>query len=75
VVYAYESTGWDSDPDIINDIDAFALAYDHINDPIDLNGTYGLLARITSITTGRDVQTLNKAKYDSFVALYTPYAG
>jgi hypothetical protein len=74
VVYAYESTGWDSDALIINDVDAFALAYSHINDPIDLDGTYGLLARVSSITVGRDVQAQNKAKYDSFAALYEQYA-
>jgi hypothetical protein len=74
VVYAYESTGWDSDAGIINDVNAFPLAYSHINDPIDLNGTYGLLARRDSIVIGRDVQILNKAKYDDFVTLYEPYA-
>jgi hypothetical protein len=74
VVYAYESTGWDSDAVITNDVQAFALAYSHINDPIDLDGTYGLLARVSSVTIGRGVQALNKTKYDSFVALYEQYA-
>jgi hypothetical protein len=55
-------------------VNAFPLAYSHINDPIDLNGTYGLLARRDSIVIGRDVQILNKAKYDDFVTLYEPYA-
>jgi hypothetical protein len=74
VVYAYDGTGWDSDAGIIQDQNAFTTGYSHINDPIDFNGTYGLLTRISSITTGRDVQALNKAKYDDIVTYYEPYA-
>ena len=74
IVYQFNGTGWDSDADIIQDQDAFALGYDEINAAIDLNGTYGLNARVSNITTGRDVQVLNRAKYQSFVTLYEPYA-
>jgi hypothetical protein len=72
--YILDGAGWDSDAGIIADQIAFALGYDHINDPIDLSGTYGLLARIVNITTGYDVQVLNRDKYQEFVDYYEPYA-
>jgi hypothetical protein len=72
--YEYNGAGWDSDAGIIADQFAFALGHDQINADIDLNGTYGLNARVSNITTGRDVQILNRNKYQDFVDYYEAYA-
>jgi hypothetical protein len=74
IVYAYDGTGWDSDAGIIADQYAFEVGYDQINAPIDLNGTYGLIARYSNVSVGRGVQVLNRNKYQQFVTLYEPYA-
>lgn len=73
-VYAYLGVGWDGDAGIIQAQDAFDLGYSQINDEISLTGTYGLLAQEENITTGIDVQTLNKEKYEQFIIDYEPYA-
>lgn len=76
VEYQYypSQVNWDSDAGLIQDMTAFETGYDQINADIDLDGTYGLIARTENITVGYDVQVLNRAKYQSFIDQYEPYA-
>ena len=74
VKYTYNGAGWDEDADIIQDMTAFIVAYDQIHSTIDLQGTYGILARASDIAVGRAVQLLNRNKYQQCVTFYEPYA-
>jgi hypothetical protein len=76
VAYRYypSEVNWDADPDIIADMNAFEIGFDQITAEINLEGTYGLDARVANITTGRAVQINNRNKYQEFITLYEPYA-
>lgn len=51
----------------------FEQAYGHINDPVGLNGTYGISANISNLTTGKTILENNKAKYENVLAIYSQY--
>jgi len=51
----------------------FAEAYGHITDAIGTNGTYGLNANISNLTTGKTILENNKAKYEHILSLYSQY--
>jgi len=52
----------------------FAEIYDHINDSIDVNGTYGLAATIVNLQTAESVAEANRDKYTALVSSYGRYA-
>lgn len=74
LVYEYEGTGWDSDPDIIQLVDIFDDAYNHLNQAKGSSGTYGIIPTITSLTLAKTIQQNNKAKYQSVISSYEKYA-
>lgn len=51
----------------------FDEIYDHVNDSVDVNGTYGLEANITNLETAEDVLNADKAKYEDLVETYERY--
>jgi len=73
IVYVYNGVGWDSDANIIQEVEAFATGYDHLTHPLGLTGTYGLNERISQLEKGRDLQDANKAAYENFINWYEPY--
>lgn len=74
LVYEYEGEGWDSDADIIELVDLFDDAYDHLNKEKGEEGTYGIIPTITSLTLAKTIQQNNKAKYQSIISSYEKYA-
>jgi hypothetical protein len=62
------------DAELADHQENFETAWHHINDPIDIDGTYGLIARRDQIDLGIDVQTKNRDAYLKFIEDYEPYA-
>ena len=74
LMYEYLGTGWDSDTDIVANIDYFVDAWHHLNDPLSTNGTYGLNDKIAKIGVGKSVQQADKAEFESLIVLYDRFA-
>lgn len=72
--YEYLGTGWDADADIITNIDYFAEAYTHLNDPLGTSGTYGINDKISKMGTAKSIQEADKAKYEDLIVLYDRFA-
>lgn len=51
----------------------FDEIYDHINDSVDVNGTYGLEANIVNLQTAESVLEADKDKYEDLVETYERY--
>lgn len=51
----------------------FDEIYDHINDSVDVNGTYGLNANITNLQIAESVLEADKDKYEDLVESYGRY--
>jgi hypothetical protein len=65
---------WDSNADIVKLISDFDFAYDHIHQPIGSSGTYGIQAKIDSLTTSSAIVAINKTKQDNMDIIYRPYS-
>ena len=65
---------WDSDTYITVREADFVFTYDHLHKPITATGTYGVLAKIASITAGAATVTANKNKVDQVNDTYTKYS-
>ena len=74
LAYEYLGTGWDSDTDIVDNIDYFADSYTHLNDPMSTSGTYGINDRISKFQTAKTVQENDKNKYSALIILYDRFA-
>ncbi len=51
----------------------FDEIYDHINDSVDVNGTYGLEANVANLETAESVLEADKEKYEDMVETYERY--
>jgi len=51
----------------------FDSIYDHINDSVDVSGTYGLEANITNLQTAESVLEADKDKYEELIQTYGRY--
>jgi len=54
-------------------MDDYDFAYDHLNCPVGVNGTYGINARIASLSTGMTIVDANKTKQDNMDNVYRQY--
>lgn len=61
---------WDSDSYIDQRVDEFSFIYDHLNHSLDTTGTYGINAKIASLTAGASTITSNKTKLDKIHDTY-----
>ena len=68
-VYVYEGVGWDSDAIITNAVIQWDFAYDYINHPMGLTGTYGLLGMIDALNQGTVILTTNKDTLETLLLL------
>lgn len=48
----------------------FSAAYNHIHKTANLTGTYGILAKRSSLTTGKTLQETNRTKYRQVLKVY-----
>jgi len=62
LVYEYLGVGWDSDPNIQQEIDDYAFIIDHLHKALGTGGTYGIIALEAALTTGQGIVTANKNK-------------
>ena len=62
LVYKYLGVGWDSDPNIQQEIDDYAFIIDHLHKALGIGGTYGIIALEAALTTGQGIVTANKNK-------------
>lgn len=69
--YEYEGINWDNDQNIIDNHNAFLNGYNHLNEPISENGTYGIIDRIAKLEIAKNVLLIDKAKYESFITDYS----
>lgn len=72
--YEYLGTGWDSDANIVANIDYFDEAYEHLNEPLGTTGTYGINDKISKFGTAKTIQQADKAKYEALIVLYDRFA-
>jgi len=72
--YEYLGVGWDSDADIIANIDYFVEAYEHLTEPLGTTGTYGLNDKIAKFGIAKSIQQADKAKYEDLIVLYDRFA-
>jgi hypothetical protein len=72
--YEYLGTGWDSDANIVSNIDYFDKSWHHLNDPLGTDGTYGLNDKIDKIGAGKSIQEADKSEYETLVVLYDRFA-
>jgi hypothetical protein len=74
LVYEYLGIGWDSDPDIIQNINDYAFAIDHIHAPLGTDGTYGIIALKEALTQGRNIIYKNLQKTEGMETTYERFA-
>lgn len=49
----------------------FPVGLDHMNHELDLTGTYGIVAKIDSLDTSLELQTINRDAYQGFLKAYS----
>lgn len=74
VLYKYLTTGWDGDADIIAWANGYHFGNDYLTRPLDTGATYGLIPYRDNLNTAISILTENKAKVDSSVSFFEPYA-
>jgi len=74
LVYEYLGIGWDSDTEIIANIDYFPDSYDHLNDTISISGTHGINDKISKLNTAKSILQADLVKYEDLVVLYDRFA-
>jgi hypothetical protein len=74
VAYEFEGVGWDSDSDIIAQMDAFDDGYDHLTRVLSGSATYGIDDMIAKLNIGKTIQGNNKAKLETVETVYEPFA-
>lgn len=70
LVYEYLGVGWDSDPTIQQEIDDYAFIIDHLHKPLGTGGTYGIIALIDALTTGKNIVAANLDKITDAETIY-----
>ncbi len=73
IVYVYNGVGWDSDPAITQEVEAFATGHDQLTHPLGLTGTYGINERLAQLQIGSGLQAANLAAYENFILYYDAY--
>lgn len=74
LVYEYLGTGWDADADIIANINYYDNSYAHLNDPISVSGTDGIIDKISKLNTAKSILQADKTKYEDLIILYDRFA-
>ena len=74
VNYEYLGTGWDSDSEILENMDAFAEGYDHLTRLLSSSATYGIDDMIAKLNISKTIHQNNKAKLETVEVDYEPFA-
>jgi len=68
-----EGISWNNDATIIKYISNYDFAYDHLYHPLGSTGTYGILGKISALSSGMDIMNFNKNKQDQINSIYREY--